>query len=188
MALGTVGYTEGVGRRIVVDTIAGDDWPVAKVVWDDAGIAKLASVANPLPSDIRDMPAGWRNTDSVAVALMIDALMVPSGVPEAPAPLTRKFAAIDVATTGDNTIVAAVPAKKILVVSYDLVVASDVTLRWKSGAATNKSGPKPFAARGGQVKQFAPLGHVETALGEALVLNLSAAVAVGGELTYVEVP
>jgi hypothetical protein len=101
--------------------------------------------------------------------------------------LTPKFAVISASSSGDNAVVAAVVSKKIRVLSYDLAAAADVTAKWKSGAATDLSGPKPFGAKGGMVKNFSPAGHLETASGEALNLNLNGAVAVGGELTYIEV-
>jgi hypothetical protein len=45
-----------------------------------------------------------------------------------------------------------------------------------------------FAAAGdGEVLSFNPVGWFETVAGEALDINLSGAVAVGGHLTYVEV-
>src|SRR5438105_3946913 len=44
---------------------------------------------------------------------------------------TILFAAIDVAANGDNTIVAGVGGSKIRVLSYDLVVAGPVSVRWK---------------------------------------------------------
>lgn len=94
-------------------------------------------------------------------------------------------AVIDTTTSGDNTIVAADATRRIKVYAYDLVVAGSVSVRWKSGAATNLSGAKPFAANGGISKVGQPSAHLlETAVNQALVLNLSAAVQVSGELSY----
>lgn len=102
--------------------------------------------------------------------------------------LTPRFAAIAASASGDNTIVAAVTGKKIRVLSYDYTAAAAVNVKWKSGASNDKSGLTYLPAAGwGKAKQFNPVGHVETNVGEALVLNLSAAQAVGGELTYIEV-
>jgi hypothetical protein len=76
----------------------------------------------------------------------------------------QKHAVIDAASAGDNTIVAAVTGKKILVTSY-LIVAS-------GGANTN--------LRFGGC--FAP-----TAAGALLNLQITAATSVDGHLTYVEI-
>jgi hypothetical protein len=102
--------------------------------------------------------------------------------------LTPKFAAIDVGTSGQNTLVAAVAGKKIRVLSYILMAAGAVNVRFRSAAASNLTGLKYFAAAGGGlVAPFNQLGWFETTVGEALTLNLSAPIAVGGELVYVEV-
>ena len=101
--------------------------------------------------------------------------------------VTPKFAAIDASTNGDNTIVAAVSGKKIRVLVYSLVCTLATTVRWKSGGATNKSGPMAFAANGGISVPYCPVGHLETATTADLVLNLSAGNQVSGHLVYIEV-
>lgn len=102
--------------------------------------------------------------------------------------LTLTFASIDVASSGDNTLVAADGTKKIKVLSYVIVADAAVTARWKSGAATNLSGAMSLAANGTLVAPAsAPAaGHwLETAVNQALVLNLGGAVGVRGHLSYV---
>ncbi len=96
-----------------------------------------------------------------------------------------KFAAITAAALGDNTAVAAVAGKRIKVSSYVLIASGAVSVKWKSGAATDLSGAMAFAANGGLAPPAEPSAHVmQTAQGQALVLNLSAAVSVGGHLSY----
>lgn len=103
-------------------------------------------------------------------------------------PIEVKYAAVAVASSGDNTIVAAVSGKKIRVISYMLNAAAAVDAKWKSGASTDKTGLLYMAAAGyGAIGDYNPSGWFETAVGQALVLNLSAAVAVGGHISYVEV-
>lgn len=101
---------------------------------------------------------------------------------------TLLFAPIDVATTGDNTIVAADATRKIKVLSYSLVCDAAVAVRWKSGASTNLSGAMSCAATGGladgQGNAPATQWLFETAVNEALVLNLGGAIGVRGRLTY----
>ena len=130
---------------------------------------------------VTSQPARVRTTDSVAASLATDALMVGTTA------LTPKFASVDVATLGDNTLVTAVPAKQLRVLAYILVAAGAVAVRWKSGAATNLSGAMALAANGGIAATFVPVGLFQTVAGDALVLNLSAAVQVSGHLVYVEV-
>lgn len=101
--------------------------------------------------------------------------------------LTPKFAAVAASSSGDNTIVAAVTSKKIRVLSYTLMANAAVNAKWQSSVAGDKSGLLYLAANGGVSSGFCPLGHFETVAGEALELNLSGAVAVGGHITYVEV-
>lgn len=104
--------------------------------------------------------------------------------------MSLKYAAVSASASGDNTIVAAVPNQKIVLVSYVVIASADVSITWKSGASTNLSGAMAIAANGGAAPGAGPLapsgvvGLLETASGQALVLNLSAAVPVGGHIAY----
>lgn len=99
-----------------------------------------------------------------------------------------KRAVIDHATSGDNTVVAAVASKKIRVLSAFLIAAAAVTARFESGAGgTALTGQVSLAANGGFVLPHNPAGWFETAAGEMLNLELSAALSVDGAITYVEV-
>ena len=102
--------------------------------------------------------------------------------------LTPKFAAIDAATSGDNTLVAAVASKKIRVLALFLVAAGTVNVRLESGAGgTALTGQMNLVANTGFVLPFNPAGWFETAVNTLLNLELSAAISVDGALTYVEV-
>lgn len=85
---------------------------------------------------------------------------------------------------GDNTIVAAVAGFKIRCVGFDVnqgLPARDFF--WKSGAATRISSTAMGLARWEKTNT---LGLFETAVGQALVLNASAATASGScNLTYI---
>lgn len=93
-------------------------------------------------------------------------------------------AAINASSSGDNTIVAAQSGKQIRVTSYSLLCASAVNGTWKSGASTSLSGAMPFGANGGIAQPEILTGCLETAVGDALVLNLSGAVQVSGYINY----
>lgn len=102
--------------------------------------------------------------------------------------LTPKFAVIDAATSGDNTLLAAVSAKKIRVLALFLVAAGTVNVRLESGAGgTALTGQMNLVANTGFVLPFNPAGWFETAVNTLLNLELSAAISVDGALTYVEV-
>jgi type 1 fimbria pilin len=100
------------------------------------------------------------------------------------------FASIDTTTSGDNTIVTAVPGRKIRLINYTAIATGAVAIRWKSGASTNLSGAMSLAANGGAAPSGSGqspagfIGLLETNSGDALVLNLGAAVQVSGHLTY----
>lgn len=95
--------------------------------------------------------------------------------------LTVKYAAISTSASGDTTVVAAVTGKRIKVVDYVLTRASAVNMKWRSGM-TDITG----LLYNGAAPGFNPVGHFRTAVGELLAINLSAAVGVGGHITYVE--
>lgn len=101
----------------------------------------------------------------------------------------HKFAKIAASSSGDNTLVAAVTGKKIRVIAYNLMANGAVNAKFQSGASgTDLTGLKYCGAAGdGVCANYNPVGWFETAAGSLLNLNLSGAVAVGGELVYVEV-
>lgn len=103
--------------------------------------------------------------------------------------LTVKFKAITASSSGATTIVAAVTSKKIRVLAWDLKVNAAVNFKWQSHVTpTDLTGLYYCNGQGdGVARASNPFGYFETVAGEALDLNLSGAVAVGGVLTYVEV-
>jgi hypothetical protein len=102
--------------------------------------------------------------------------------------LTPKFAAIAASTSGNNTLVAAVTSKKIRVLALWANANGTVNGKFQTGAGgTDLTGLLYCTAQSGIVLPFNPAGWFETAAGALLNLNLSAAIAVGGSLLYVEV-
>ena len=100
-----------------------------------------------------------------------------------------KYAVIDDATSGNNTIVALVASRKIRVLALYMVATGTVNARFESNAAgTALTGVVPLIANSGFVLPFNPAGWFETVAGELLNLELSAAISVDGSLTYIEVP
>lgn len=99
-----------------------------------------------------------------------------------------KYAKIAASASGDNTLVAAVPGKKIRVIDYAFMAAGTVNAKFQSGASgTDLTGLFYMVANTGAAPGEAKYGYFETAAGALLNLNLSTNVAVGGHLTYIEV-
>jgi len=98
-----------------------------------------------------------------------------------------KYAVIDAATSGDNTLVAAQGAgKKIRVLSCFLIAAGAVNVRFESGAGgTALTGQMNCAANGGFALPHNEYGWFETAANALLNLELSGATSVDGSLTYI---
>ena len=96
-----------------------------------------------------------------------------------------RSAVIDVAENGNNTIVAAVPGKRIRVTSFLLVGAGSVTARFESGAdGTALSGQMTMAAGSVVAMPYNEAGYFEAAENTLLNLELSGATSVDGCLTY----
>lgn len=106
-------------------------------------------------------------------------------------PPTPKFLHLSVVLLGSTTIVAAVPGKKIRVLGYMVTTQTAnaaVTVQFRSGLLTPLAeitdiDGNLFAGYAGTLDAPA----FETAVGEALVVNLSTVKIVTGHLTYVEV-
>ena len=100
--------------------------------------------------------------------------------------LTPQFAALSASSLGDNVTVTGVAGKKIRVLKYTVLAGGTVAVKFRTSTGpTDLTGPMPLAANSGVGGAFCPIGLFETAPGDSLLLNLSAATAVGGHLTYV---
>jgi hypothetical protein len=158
-------YTDNTGDGLgapaatASDTISGVDYPEMKIVLGAAGTAVLASAGQ-----------GTQDTGTLRVAVAT------AGTP--------KFATLQLSATGE--VVAAVSGKKIRVLAARLSAAGTVNTKWQS-ASTDKTGLSYFVANSYAELSYSPVGWFETVAGEALNLNLSASIAVGGMIVYVEV-
>lgn len=94
-------------------------------------------------------------------------------------------AAIDAASSGDNTLVAAVSGQKIRIVSMFLIASGTVTVTLEDGAGGSAlSGPIDLTSQTGFVLPESEHGWMETSAGTLLNLSLSDAIQVSGSLTY----
>lgn len=171
-----------------------------------ATVSAVTAISNALPAgtnnigdvDILSIAAGDNNIGNVDLASAIpagtnligriSASPETSTVYNGTTALTPKFAVIDNATSGDNTLVAAVTGKKIRVHQLALIGSAAVTVRFESGASgTALTGQMQFAANGGFVLPFSPMGWFETASDALLNMELNGATSVDGVLGYTEV-
>lgn len=106
--------------------------------------------------------------------------------------LTVKRAVIAASTSGDNSLVALVASKKIRVLSLFVLAGAAGNIYFTSntggtvifGGSTNKIN---LPANGGFTLQHNPHGWMETAAGQALIMNASSTGPFSGGLTYIEV-
>jgi len=100
--------------------------------------------------------------------------------------LTPLFAVIVASNSGVTNVVAATSGKKIRVLRWSLTAAAAVNFKWQSHVTpTDLTGLYYTGITGGISEAYCPVGHFQTISGEALDINLSGSVAVGGSLTYV---
>ena len=157
---------------------------IGKLAAGTAAIGKLAanSGVDIGDVDVASQPARVATTDTIGAALMTDVIH------DGTTALTPKYAIIDAASSGDNTLVAAVTAKKLRVLALYMVSAGTVSARFESGAAgTALSGQMNLVANSGFTLPFNPVGWFETGSNVLLNLELSGAVSCDGSLVYVEV-
>lgn len=179
--------TDGGSDGASVDATYGLSVDVTRQAALPAGTNAIGKLAANSGVDIGDVtvngqPARDRAVDSIAVSHATDKIM--NNLTE----LTPKFAVIDAASSGDNTLLAAVADKKIRVLSLLLISAGTVIVRFESGAGgTALSGQMNLIANTGFSLPFSPVGWFETGSNTLLNLELSAAISVDGFLTYVEV-
>ncbi len=93
--------------------------------------------------------------------------------------------AISASSSGNNTIVGASSGNKIKVTSWNFMANGTVNAKFTDGAGgSDLTGLYYMIANTGISVPYNPEGYIITSTNTALVLNLSAAIAVGGVLTY----
>lgn len=101
-----------------------------------------------------------------------------------PLDIGQLFTTVSASAAGTTQVVAAISERIIRVVAVHAIATSNVGVNWVSNT-TIVTGTASFAANGGYVLPFNNVGWFQTHRGEALHINLSSAVAVGGSLVYV---
>lgn len=177
--------TQTTSLQLLDDVIFVDDSAFTPATSKIAVVGFVADEATPDIVDEGDVGVARMTLDRKqhVVAELASSSMRDNGVA-----LTPKFAIIDAATSGNNTLVASVSSKKIRVLALYLVAAGTVNVRFEGGAdGTALSGQMNLVANTGFVLPFNPTGWFETAVTTLLNLELSAAISVDGSLVYVEV-
>lgn len=106
-----------------------------------------------------------------------------------PAHIVPIYAAVSASSSGNNTLVAAVVGKKILVFNCVLIASGTVDAIFQDGAGgAGLSGTLPLTTNSGFTAPFSEIGWTKTSTNTLLNLNLSGAVSVGGFLVYAEIP
>lgn len=155
------------GSTFAADDISSVYYPRVKPSWGADGSATDASVAAPLPTQ-----ASNESSQMTAGGTVV----------------TPKFAAISASSSGNNTLVAAVTSKKIRLLALWLTANGTVNAKIQDGAGgTDKTGLAYLVVNTGLVLPYNPVGWLETTANTLLNLNLSASIAVGGSLVYIEV-
>lgn len=104
-----------------------------------------------------------------------------------------KYAKIDITAGGDNILVVGntYPNRRIRVLSFNIITDADVVVKFVSGTSGDLTGPMQLAAYGGiattssYISNIQPIGQFETlASNDDLILNLSGAANVGGNIVY----
>ncbi len=144
------------------------------------GTVTTVTTVSALTSITNALPAGTNLLGSAAVGQQI------ANVFTATTALTPVYAPITASASGATTIVALQAGKSIYILRWSLTANGSVNMNWQSHSTTTTATGlhymTQFATAGGS---YCPAGIFKTVSGEALDINLSGAVAVGGELTYV---
>lgn len=102
--------------------------------------------------------------------------------------LTRYLeAAIDCSTTGDNTLIAAIAAKKIKVHRLFFVVSTATAITFKCGS-TAQTGAMSMSANGGFTLDMQGDPWFTTAVLEDFILSQSGSAQISGRIYYTAVP
>ncbi|MEE8234319.1 MAG: hypothetical protein V3R41_06540 [Gammaproteobacteria bacterium] len=102
-------------------------------------------------------------------------------------PILPNFPAFSFSSTGDNTIVAAVPGKRIKVVQIMMTADAQATVKFTDGAGGSVlCGPQSMVEGVPLVFPFCSLGWMITSVNTAFVVNFSDATNIGGCVCHLE--
>lgn len=97
-------------------------------------------------------------------------------------------AKIDAASSGNNTLVAAVASERVFVYRMFFLAVGAVDVEIRDGTTTEMTGPMALNQTVGIWMDYSDEPWFITTAGNALVMNLSAAVQVSGRVYYKQAP
>lgn len=160
MSYNTDAITAGVGTAIAIDRVVGADYQMTKVVWGGQGVVTEIAAASPLP-----VIPGLKLTEQCTRAV------------------------ISCASSGDNSIFAAVASQFNRIYAILFTVASPVSVKLGETGSTYYTGAMPFGSGGGLVLTQQGEPHfISSAVNKAFIINLSAAVQCSGVVWYTQAP
>ena len=146
-------------------------------VISDTGsyVAGEVEITNtPLPVSVNNTSVPVSQSGSWSITVTNSSLTVRYG--------SVSFATINATTSGDTQVVAAVSNRRIVVVAFGVVASATVNIRFRSGT-TDITGSMRLVEGGGIAHAY-DAGLFQTAVGQALNINLSANATVGGYVVY----
>jgi hypothetical protein len=148
----------------------------------------------PLPVNVENQPLNVEQSGSWSVNINNQPIQVSQSgswsvtVTNSPlevSPSPVKYAPINATTSGDTQIVEGVSDKRIRVIAYAVVANATVSIKFRSGT-TDITGSMRIVEGGGIAHAYDG-GLFQTAVGQALNINLSNNATVGGYVVYREV-
>ena len=182
---GTITATQGTGSNLHVDvdsapstavtgTVAISNFPTSQAVT-----GTFFQTTQPVSGTFFQATQPVSVATPYQVAASAEASTIYDGTTE----LTPTWTNLTASSSGATTLVAAVTGKTIYVVACAMTSNGTVNVKWQSHVTpTDESGLFYEIANTGYVLPFNPTGWFHTKSGEALDINLSASVAVGGSL------
>ena len=159
-----------------------------RVVSDTGSyVAGEVEITNtPLPVSVSNTPLQVSQSGSWSVGVSGQPISVTvTNSPLTVGYSTVQYATINATTSGNTQVVGAVSGKRIRVIAYAVIASATVNIRFRSGS-TDITGSMRVVEGGGIAHAYDG-GLFETAVGQALNINLSTNATVGGYIVYREV-
>ena len=140
----------------------------------------------PLPVNIENQPLSVEQSGSWSVGINNQPISVTvTNSPLTVGYSTVQYAPINATNSGNTQVVGAVSGKRIRVIAYAVIANATVSIKFQSGT-TDITGSMRVVEGGGIAHAYDG-GLFETAVGQALNINLSTNATVGGYIVYREV-
>ena len=159
-----------------------------RVVSDTGSyVAGEVEITNtPLPVSVSNTPLQVSQSGSWSVGVSGQPISVTvTNSPLTVGYSTVQYATINATTSGNTQVVGAVSGKRIRVIAYAVIANATVSIKFQSGT-TDITGSMRVVEGGGIAHAYDG-GLFQTAVGQALNINLSSNATVGGYVVYREV-